>query len=109
MSRCQRECHRFEPDILLHFNNQGVKMKVVKVVLVGLLGILATGCASTSELAALEGRVSSVEASQSALAQEVSNCKSQMNTLSDKQAQCDKHCKTLESKLDKVFKKAQYK
>ena len=80
-----------------------------QLVLVGLLAMLATGCASTGDLEALQDRVDVLESNQGAIAKEVAKCKDQMAAIAEKQSQCDAHCKTLESKLDKVFKKAQYK
>jgi len=80
-----------------------------KLVLVGLLAVLATGCASTGDLVDLQNRVSSLEADRTSLALEVANCKTQMGALAEKHEQCAKHCKTLETKLDRVFKKSQLK
>jgi hypothetical protein len=79
------------------------------MVLVGLLAVLATGCASIGDLEALQERVNSLESNHKVIAQEVANCKTQMNALAEKQEHCDKHCKLLESKLDRVFKKSQLK
>lgn len=47
MSRCQRECHRFEPDILLH---------IMKKLLLALLTISSTSYACTGYVIAFKGQ-----------------------------------------------------
>ena len=79
------------------------------VVLVGLLAMLATGCASTGDLEALQDRVDVLESNQGAIAKEVAANKEKTSALAAEHAQLAAQHKALESKLDKVFKKAQYK
>lgn len=70
------------------------------------LALLVTGCASTSDVEKLDNRVTLIEKAHVKLEAELQKCHSKME---DKLQQCDVHCKKLESKLDRVFKKAQQK
>ena len=82
-------------------------MKILSIFLVALFAL--TGCASTSDLEALQGRVSAVESATKVSSSEISALKDKVAKCEAKMEKCDTHCKTLESKLDKMFKKSQYK
>jgi len=79
-----------------------------KILIVSLL-LLTTACASKSDITTLQSEIDTLRSNQTSFAKEVTACKEQMVALTEKQSKCESHCKTLESKLDKVFKKAQYK
>lgn len=70
------------------------------------LALLITGCASTSDVEKLDTRLSLVEKAQEKLNAEIQKCHTKM---AENAQQCETHCKKLESKLDRVFKKAQQK
>lgn len=79
-----------------------------KILIISLL-LLTTACASKSDIVSLQTEIDALKNSQTSLSKEVAACKEQMVVLTENQTKCVSHCKTLESKLDKVFKKAQYK
>lgn len=82
-------------------------MKILGIFLVALFAL--TGCASTGDVEALQAQVSALESNEKVVGSEITTLKGKVAACEAKHAECDKHCKTLESKLDKVFKKAQYK
>lgn len=73
------------------------------------LAVLVTGCASQGDLDKLDARLSVTESSQTKLTAELQKCHSRIASLEDKVLKCEEHCKRLDSKLDKVFKKSQFK
>ena len=79
-----------------------------KVLFISSLVVLA-GCASTSDFEQLQDRVNLIESSQNQLAQHVKKCDNTLSELALKSEKCVLHCKAIDSKLDKVFKKSQYK
>lgn len=81
----------------------------MKIFAVLAIAFLATGCASIGDVEALQAQVSALESSDKALSSEIADLQGKVAACEAKHAACDKHCKALESKLDKVFKKAQYK
>lgn len=80
-----------------------------KVIMLFAIALLATGCASTSDLEALQGRVDAIEASDKVTANEIEDLKQKMANCENKHKQCIEHCKTVNSKLDNLFKKSQFK
>lgn len=80
-----------------------------QLIMVVMVAMFATGCASIGDVEALQSQVSALESNDKVVASEISALKSKTNALEAKQADFDKHLKTIESKLDKVFKKSQYK
>jgi len=84
-----------------------------QLVLIGLLALLATGCASTSSVEQLQQRLDTVEANEKVTNEEIQvlkrACDQMQKTAKEQHLKCVEHCKTLESKLDRVFKKSQLK
>lgn len=84
-----------------------------KLVLVGFLLALASGCASTSSVEQLQSRVEALDSNAKLTKDEIQSlknvCNQMQSTAKEQHLKCVEHCKTLESKLDKVFKKSQYK
>ena len=79
-----------------------------KMLFVSLL-FLVTACASKSDIVTLQSELDSLKADHASLAKEVTVCKDKMSEVAGDKAKCELHCKNFESKLDKVFKKSQYK
>ena len=71
--------------------------------------VLLTGCATQGDLDILDSKIAALEASNTKLAQAIKDCDSKVAHFDSKVKQCEAHCKTIESKLDKVFKRSQYK
>lgn len=84
-----------------------------QLVLVGLLALLATGCASTSSVDQLQQRVDAIEANTKLTNAEIQSlkqaCDQMQKSAKEQHLKCDEHCKLLDSKLDRVFKKSQLK
>ena len=79
------------------------------LIMVVMVAMCATGCASVGDVEALQSQVSALESNDKVVASEISALKSKALVCETKHADCDKHCKAIETKLDKVFKKSQYK
>jgi len=75
--------------------------------------VALTGCASTSDLEALQGRVDLLENSNKVVANDVAELTEKVvkceNEVQKQYQDCVKHCKTIDNKLDNVFKKSQLK
>ena len=75
--------------------------------------VALTGCASTSDLAALQSRVEIVENSSKVVANDVAELTEKVTKcelqVKKQHEDCVQHCKTIDSKLDNVFKKSQLK
>lgn len=82
-------------------------MKILGIFLVALFAL--TGCASTSDVKALQAQVSALESNDKVVNSEITELKAKVAACEVKHAECEKHCKALTSKLDRVFKKAQMK
>lgn len=81
----------------------------MKTMLFAVLMVVSVGCASTADLKSVSDQVALVQAKQleleskiAALQTHVDKCDTHMNS-------CTEHCSQVDSKLDRVFKKAQQK
>ena len=77
-----------------------------KIIALFALTFALTGCASNSDIQKLQSEIDGLNSKVAAADSKIDavNAKCEL-----KHAECEKHCKTLESKLDRVFKKAQLK
>jgi peptidoglycan hydrolase CwlO-like protein len=87
-----------------------------KLFLISALAVLVTGCASSGDLDAVTGRVSKLEAHDTAIVKEVTEVEGKVSILSQQQEQCLNHCKLLDgkfndynTKLNSLFDKAMLK
>jgi len=91
-------------------------MNVIKLSAVVAIAALATGCASTSDLEALEGRVGTLESKVQTAASDAASAKAAAADASAKagaaEAAANRAARLAEdtnSKLDRMFKKSQHK
>jgi murein lipoprotein len=91
-------------------------MKAIKLSAVVAVAALATGCASTSDLEALESRVGTLESKVQSAAADAASAKSSAADAAAKAASADaaanraaRLAEDTNSKLDRMFKKSQHK
>jgi len=91
-------------------------MKAIKLSAVVAVAALATGCASTSDLEALEGRVGTLESKVQSVAADAASAKASAAEASSKAAAAEaaanraaQYAQDTNSKLDRLFKKSQHK
>jgi murein lipoprotein len=91
-------------------------MKAIKLSAVVAVAALATGCASTSDLEALDSRVSSLEGKVSSASADAASAKAAAAEAAAKAAAAEaaanraaQYAQDTNSKLDRMFKKSQHK
>jgi hypothetical protein len=86
------------------------------VLIIAVLAILSTACASTSDIHSLQSQVDIIKVKQDALASDLSVLSGSIKSASKKaddaklaSEQALEMCKQINAKLDRVFKKTQFK